>query len=57
MYGDEAIVPLEIEIPSLRVSLEGFILDEEKRKVRFTQIEVLDEKKSKCFRKFESVLV
>jgi len=32
VYGDESIVPLELEIPSLRISLQGYILDEGVRK-------------------------
>jgi len=34
VYGDEAIVPLELEIPYLRISLQGDIFDEEVRQVR-----------------------
>lgn len=43
-YGEEVIVPLELKIPSLPVSLDGLILDEDRRKARLTQLEVLDEK-------------
>jgi len=32
IYGDKVVVPLELDIPSLRVSLDDFILDEDKRK-------------------------
>jgi len=34
VYRDEVIVPLELEIPSLRISLQGDILDEEARQTR-----------------------
>jgi len=34
VYGDEAIVPLELEILSLRISLQGDIFNEEERKAR-----------------------
>lgn len=34
VYGDDAVVPLELEIPSLIISLHGDILDEEVRKAR-----------------------
>lgn len=44
MYGDEIVVPLELEIPSLRVSLDDLIPDENRRKFRLSQLEVLDEK-------------
>ena len=33
-YGAEAILPLEVEIPSLRVSLKGLITDEDYRAMR-----------------------
>lgn len=42
MYGDETMVPLKLEIPSLHVSLNGFIHDEDKRKMRLAQLEDLD---------------
>lgn len=34
VYGDEAIIPLELEIPSLRISLQGDILYEDTIKAR-----------------------
>jgi len=34
MYGDEAIFPLELEIPSLRASLDGLVPDEDRWKSR-----------------------
>lgn len=43
MYGDEGVVPLELEIPSLDVSLYGLILDADRRKSRLAELEVLDE--------------
>lgn len=45
MYGDEVVVPLELEIPSLHVSLDGLIPDADRRKYRLAQLEVLDEKR------------
>ena len=44
MYGDEFIVPLELEIPYLCVSLNGLIPDKDRRKARLSQLEALDEK-------------
>ena len=49
MYGDEAIVPLELDVPSLRISLQGDILDEEDRQQRLQQLKLLDEKGIKVF--------
>ena len=47
VYGYEAIVPLELEIPSLRISLQGDISNEDARKARLQQLELLDEKRIK----------
>lgn len=43
-YGDKETLPLEVEIPSLRVSLKGIIYWEEQEKERLSQLEGLDEK-------------
>lgn len=45
MYGDEDVVPHELEIPFLHVSLDGLILHEAHRKSWLAQLEVLDEKR------------
>lgn len=45
VYGSEAIIPLEEEIPSLRVSLKGLIPNEEYRVSRLHELELLDEKR------------
>jgi len=34
VYGDEVVLPLELEIPSLSISFQGDVLDEEARKDR-----------------------
>lgn len=44
VYGAEAILPLEVEIPSLRVSLKGLINDEYYRISRLQELELLDER-------------
>lgn len=38
IYGDKVAVPLELEIPLLRVSLEGMISNEDRRKVRLSSL-------------------
>jgi len=38
VYGDEDMVPLELEIPSLRISLQGNIIDEDARKARVQEL-------------------
>lgn len=45
VYGDEAIFPLELEIPSLKISLQGDIPYEDARKARLQQLEMLDGKR------------
>lgn len=44
VYGTEAVLPVEIEIPSLRVLIESEDLQERKRK-RLAQLYLLDEKR------------
>ena len=45
VYGAEAILPIEIEIPSLRVSLQGIVDDETYRVSRLHELEMLDERR------------
>eukprot|EP01018_Ginkgo_biloba_P006913 Gb_10413 [translate_table: standard] len=44
VFGAEAILPVEIELPSLRISLRDLIDDEERRVVRLQELELLDER-------------
>jgi len=44
VYGGEVVLPLELEISSLRISLRGDTQDEDDRKVILQQLEALDEK-------------
>jgi transposase InsO family protein len=43
VYGSEAILPIEVELPSLRISLQNLIIDEEYRISRLNELELLDE--------------
>ena len=43
VYGFEAMLPLEVEIPSLTVSLYGLIIDEDHRAMRVHEITTLEE--------------
>lgn len=43
IYGVEAIMHLDLEIPSLLVSLKNFILNEESHQARLDQLTLLDE--------------
>ena len=44
MYGHEAIIPLEIEIPSLRIVLKDIMKELQQWEARLNQLESLDEK-------------
>lgn len=45
IYGVDAIMPLELEIPSLRISLRGIVDDDSYREKRLQQLEILNERR------------
>ncbi|XP_070045882.1 uncharacterized protein [Nicotiana tomentosiformis] len=45
VYGVEAILPLECQIPSLRLSIQEGIIDEENTRLRLAELEALDQKR------------
>eukprot|EP01018_Ginkgo_biloba_P024885 Gb_21257 [translate_table: standard] len=45
VFGTEAILPVEIELPSLRISLRDLIDDEAYRVARLQELELLDERR------------
>ena len=45
VYGCEAVIPLEIQMPSLRVALTTKITSEDNDRLRLQELEVLDEKR------------
>lgn len=47
VYGVEAVLPLEVEIPSLRVSLHGLLTEEDYRVARLQESKLLDERQKK----------
>lgn len=49
LYGSEAVLPIEVEIPSLRVSLQGLVTDEDHRISRLQELELLDERRQVAF--------
>lgn len=49
VYGSEAILPIKVEIPSLRVSLKGLIPDEEQRVSRLQELELIKECRHNAF--------
>ena len=44
VYGTEAILPLEVEIPSLRVALQLEATQDERKRIRLDELDTLDEK-------------
>nr|XP_009604437.1 uncharacterized protein LOC104099222 [Nicotiana tomentosiformis] len=44
VYGTEAVIPMEVEIPSLRIVAEAKIDDDEWVKTRLEQLNLIDEK-------------
>jgi hypothetical protein len=44
-YGMEAVVPYELMIPSLRITLNSQLADEDRRQALLSQLELLDEKR------------
>ncbi|XP_070011046.1 uncharacterized protein [Nicotiana sylvestris] len=45
VYGTEAVIPAEVEIPSLRIVAEAEIEDDEWVKTRLEQLSLIDEKR------------
>lgn len=45
VYGTKAILPIEVELPSLRISLKNVISNEDHRVARLQELELLDEKR------------
>ncbi|XP_019176554.1 PREDICTED: uncharacterized protein LOC109171913 [Ipomoea nil] len=45
VYGVEAVLPLERQIPSLRLAIQEGLTDEENAKLRLAELEALDEKR------------
>lgn len=45
VYGVEAVLPLERQIPSLRLAIQEGLTDEENVKLRLAELEALDEKR------------
>ncbi|XP_070028784.1 uncharacterized protein [Nicotiana sylvestris] len=45
VYGVEAVLPLEHQIPSLQLTIQEGLTDEENARLRFEELEALDEKR------------
>ena len=53
IFGTEVVLPLEIQIPSLRVALREEITDEENTTLRLEELESLDEKRLRAQQSLE----
>ena len=53
VYGCEAVLPLEIQIPSLNVALTTEMTNEEKHRLRLQELEVLDDKRPQAQQQIE----
>ncbi|KAL0313447.1 UNVERIFIED_CONTAM: hypothetical protein Sradi_5744000 [Sesamum radiatum] len=45
VYGVEAVLPLEQQIPSLRIAIQKGLIEEENARIRLEEFEALDEKR------------
>jgi hypothetical protein len=43
VYGSEAVLPLEVEVPSLRVAIHEEITQDEQVRLRFQELDTLEE--------------
>ncbi|CAL2227840.1 unnamed protein product [Prunus armeniaca] len=53
VYGVEAVLPLESQIPSLRMAVQEGLTDEEHAKLRLQELEALDEKRLEAQQRLE----
>ncbi|XP_028121773.1 protein NYNRIN-like [Camellia sinensis] len=45
VFGGEAVLPLEVQIPSLRVAIQESLTEDESARVRLAELETLDERR------------
>ncbi|KAL0462253.1 UNVERIFIED_CONTAM: hypothetical protein Slati_0112900 [Sesamum latifolium] len=53
VYGIEAVLPLEQQIPSLRIAIQEGLTEEENARLRLKELEALDEKRLEAQQKLE----
>nr|XP_023877835.1 uncharacterized protein LOC111990271 [Quercus suber] len=53
VYGVEAVLPLERQIPSLRIAIQEGLTEEENVKLRLQELEALDEKRLEAQQRLE----
>ncbi|XP_074304627.1 uncharacterized protein LOC141639385 [Silene latifolia] len=54
VYGVEAVLPLELQIHSLRIVIQEGLTDDENDKLRLAELEALDEKRLEAQQKLQS---
>ena len=53
VYGVEAVLPLELQIPSLRIAIQEGLTEDENHKLHLAELEALDEKRLLAQQKLE----
>ncbi|XP_074297455.1 uncharacterized protein LOC141628182 [Silene latifolia] len=53
VYGVEAVLPLELQIPSLRIAIQEGLTNDENDKLRLAELEALDEKRLEAQQKLQ----
>ncbi|KAL0299016.1 UNVERIFIED_CONTAM: hypothetical protein Sradi_6561400 [Sesamum radiatum] len=53
VYGVEAVLPLEQQIPSLRIAIQEGLTEEENAQIRLEELEALDEKRLEAQQRLE----
>ena len=48
VYGSEAVLPVEVEIQSLKVLVETKVLEENWAKARYEQLALIDKKRARA---------
>ena len=43
VYGVDAMLPIKVEIPTLRISMKGLIIDDDYRISKLEELELLDQ--------------
>ncbi|XP_073394449.1 uncharacterized protein [Physcomitrium patens] len=55
VYGLEAVLPIEFEVPSLRITVDSRLIDRQPLKTRFYELEALDENRRRGTQHIEAI--
>ena len=53
VFGSEAVLPLEVQLPSLRVAMHSGLTTDQQAKLRYEELEALDEKRLQAKQRIE----